>query len=96
MFGDEVIIDFPEKERPKGIEIPEIQLSVAFGKYKEFPHNILGHIMSMRRFMKPHGHSWKGKLKAIFSDGKLKVLEPSDRSIRIDYFVSNSQARSLV
>ena len=94
VVGDEEIINSLEKEHPTGIEIPEVQLSAALGNYKIVSHNILGHITITGGFMEPHGHSWKGKLKAIFSDGKLKVLEPSDRNIGIDYFVANSQVRA--
>lgn len=74
------------------ITISESQLSS--GNYQEFSHPLLGQITITGGYMEPHGHSQKGVLKAVFLDGTLKELPPSDRNIGIDYVVADRRVKA--
>lgn len=60
--------------------------------YQRFNCPILGSITVTGGFMEPHGHSRKGVLRAIFADGQIKSLQPSNRNIGIDYVVADGRA----
>ncbi len=90
--------DRPEKDLPligfftqtskfrrlfNGITIPEFQLHQ--GNYQNINCPVLGDIVITGGFMESHGHSRKAQQKAIFADGELKILPPSDRNLGVDY-----------
>jgi len=60
--------------------------------YQHFTCPILGSIVVTGGFMEPQGHSRKGVLRAIFSDGHIKSLQPGGTNIGIDYVVSDHKA----
>ncbi|NEQ40151.1 MAG: peptidoglycan DD-metalloendopeptidase family protein [Okeania sp. SIO3I5] len=69
------------------IKIPEEQVSPPYTDI--FLHSILGRITITGGFMEPYGHSWKPELQAIFLNGRLRTLIPSNRNIGIDYSVDD-------
>jgi murein DD-endopeptidase MepM/ murein hydrolase activator NlpD len=63
--------------------VPEFQLSSP--KYPVCDSPVLGKITFTGGFMESMGHSRKPYTKAIFKDGNLMTLLPSDRNLGVDY-----------
>ncbi|NCJ05191.1 peptidoglycan DD-metalloendopeptidase family protein [Synechococcales cyanobacterium C] len=80
-----------ESNLPDGFKVPERQLS-----WPNYPvaQTRLGQITFTGGFMEPHGHSWKDVTRAIFADGVLRQLPPSNRNLGIDYCVGDKKIRA--
>lgn len=63
--------------------IPEHQLSSP--NYPVINSPVLGQITFTGGFMEANGHSAKSSTKAVFQDGTLRNLPPSDRNLGVDY-----------
>lgn len=90
--GDDDLIITNSRALNLPITIAEYQLNSS--NYQVFSHSILGGITITGGYMEPEGHSPKPELKAIFLDGTLKTLPPSNRNIGIDYVVSGRKVKA--
>ena len=91
---DPLVGFFPPKATVKklfnGQKIPEHQLNRS--NYLQINCSVLGWLTVTGGFMEKHGHSWKNSCKAIFDDGKICKLPPSDRNLGIDYVTPDIKA----
>jgi len=90
--GDAPWIDPTSRPLNLPITIAEYQLDPS--NYQVFSHSLLGSITITGGYMEPHGHSDKPELDAIFLNGQLETLPPSDRNIGIDYVVANRKVKA--
>lgn len=90
--GDDDLIITTSRSLNLPITIAEFQLNPS--NYQEFSHPLLGRITITGGYMEPEGHSFKPAQKAIFLDGILKTLPPSNRNIGIDYVVADRKVKA--
>jgi N-acetylmuramoyl-L-alanine amidase/Peptidase family M23/LysM domain/Mannosyl-glycoprotein endo-beta-N-acetylglucosaminidase len=92
--GDERIIGVNGQSKKLNLPITIAESQLNSSSYQEFSHPLLGDITITGGFMEPHGHSDKPAIDAVFLNGKLKSLPPSDRNIGIDYVVENKRIKA--
>jgi hypothetical protein len=63
--------------------VPERQVSAP---YQNYSHPVMGTITITAGFMEPHGHGFKSTArKAIYADGSVRISQPGNYNIGIDY-----------
>jgi murein DD-endopeptidase MepM/ murein hydrolase activator NlpD len=90
--GDDDLIVTTSRPLNLPITIAESQLNAS--NYQIFSHPLLGSITITGGYMEPNGHSPKPELKAIYLDGTLRTLPPSNRNIGIDYVVADRKVKA--
>ncbi|MBD2655419.1 N-acetylmuramoyl-L-alanine amidase [Synechocystis sp. FACHB-383] len=90
--GDDPFIVTTSRPINLPITIAEYQLNSS--NYQVFSNALLGSITVTGGYMEPNGHSPKPEQKAIFLDGTLKTLSPSNRNIGIDYVVADRKVKA--